>query len=109
MYVENLSEVEVKSMQDVVHLLLKGAGNRRVAATHMNAESSRSHSVFACTIESRVCKYIVLSLSLSLLSTILGFQNIFACQVPHVQLLILFCTVGEQFPDKYAIWTVEFS
>ncbi|CAK9265534.1 unnamed protein product [Sphagnum jensenii] len=52
-YVENLSEVEVKSMQDVVHLLLKGAGNRRVAATHMNAESSRSHSVFACTIESR--------------------------------------------------------
>jgi hypothetical protein len=78
-YVENLSEVEVKSMQDVVHLLLKGAGNRRVAATHMNAESSRSHSVFACTIESRVCKYIVLSLSLSLLSRILGFQNIFAC------------------------------
>ncbi|CAK9213738.1 unnamed protein product [Sphagnum troendelagicum] len=52
-YVENLSEVEVKSMQDVVYLLLKGAANRRVAATHMNAESSRSHSVFACTIESR--------------------------------------------------------
>ncbi len=49
MYVENLSEVEVKSMQDVVYLLLKGAANRRVAATHMNAESSRSHSVFACT------------------------------------------------------------
>ncbi len=84
MYVENLSEVEVKSMQDVVYLLLKGAANRRVAATHMNAESSRSHSVFACTIESRViitciiASFPLLLLSLCLSPTILlGFGKFF--------------------------------
>jgi len=32
----------------------QGAANRKVAATHMNRESSRSHSVFACSIESEV-------------------------------------------------------
>jgi hypothetical protein len=32
----------------------QGAANRKVAATHMNRESSRSHSVFACSIESKV-------------------------------------------------------
>uniref|UniRef100_M4E0B5 Kinesin motor domain-containing protein n=1 Tax=Brassica campestris TaxID=3711 RepID=M4E0B5_BRACM len=31
---------------------LQGAANRKIAATHMNSESSRSHSVFTCTIES---------------------------------------------------------
>uniref|UniRef100_A0A0D3CJB8 Kinesin motor domain-containing protein n=1 Tax=Brassica oleracea var. oleracea TaxID=109376 RepID=A0A0D3CJB8_BRAOL len=38
-YVENLVEHN-------------GAANRKIAATHMNSESSRSHSVFTCTIES---------------------------------------------------------
>lgn len=31
----------------------QGAANRKVAATNMNRESSRSHSVFTCVIESR--------------------------------------------------------
>ncbi|XP_024367557.1 kinesin-like protein KIN-12D isoform X3 [Physcomitrium patens] len=52
-YVENLKEVEVKSVHDVVQLLTQGASNRKVAATNMNRESSRSHSVFACTVESK--------------------------------------------------------
>ncbi|CAK9213743.1 unnamed protein product [Sphagnum troendelagicum] len=52
-YVENLSEVEVESVQDVVHLLLLGAMNRKVAATNLNGESSRSHSVFTCIIQSK--------------------------------------------------------
>lgn len=51
---ENLSEVVVNGVQDVVHLLLKGAANRRVASTNMNRESSRSHSLFACSVESKV-------------------------------------------------------
>ncbi|KAL0914632.1 hypothetical protein M5K25_014995 [Dendrobium thyrsiflorum] len=33
--------------------MAQGAANRKVAATNMNRESSRSHSVFTCTIESR--------------------------------------------------------
>ncbi|KAJ4955937.1 hypothetical protein NE237_012720 [Protea cynaroides] len=52
-YVENLTEHEVITVRDVVELLLQGAANRKMAATHMNSESSRSHSVFTCVIESR--------------------------------------------------------
>lgn len=36
-------------------LLLQGLANRRTGATSINAESSRSHSVFTCVVESR-CK-----------------------------------------------------
>lgn len=34
---------------------MQGLLNRRIGATSLNAESSRSHSVFTCIIESR-CK-----------------------------------------------------
>jgi kinesin family protein 15 len=38
----------------VIHRwLFQGSANRKVAATNMNRESSRSHSVFTCIIESR--------------------------------------------------------
>ncbi|XP_062092244.1 kinesin-like protein KIN-12D [Humulus lupulus] len=52
-YVENLSEFEVGTVSDIVNLLIQGSSNRKVAATNMNRESSRSHSVFTCVIESR--------------------------------------------------------
>ncbi|XP_022760764.1 kinesin-like protein KIN-12C isoform X2 [Durio zibethinus] len=52
-YVENLMEYNVRNVDDVLNLLLQGAANRRIAATNMNSESSRSHSVFTCIIESR--------------------------------------------------------
>ncbi|XP_059280862.1 kinesin-like protein KIN-12C isoform X1 [Lycium ferocissimum] len=51
-YVENLTEISVSSVDDVLRILLQGAANRKMAATHMNTESSRSHSVFTCNIES---------------------------------------------------------
>ncbi|XP_020232795.1 kinesin-like protein KIN-12D isoform X2 [Cajanus cajan] len=51
-YVENLSEFEVQSVSDIIRLLTQGSANRKVAATNMNRESSRSHSVFTCVIES---------------------------------------------------------
>ncbi|GAB2250392.1 hypothetical protein Droror1_Dr00016642 [Drosera rotundifolia] len=51
-YVENLSEFEVHTVTDILRLLTQGSSNRRVAATNMNRESSRSHSVFTCIIES---------------------------------------------------------
>ncbi|KAI3996701.1 hypothetical protein MKX01_041001 [Papaver californicum] len=54
-YVENLTEQDVCTMKDVRLLLIKGLENRRTGATSINAESSRSHSVFTCTVESR-CK-----------------------------------------------------
>ncbi|XVE49142.1 hypothetical protein DITRI_Ditri01bG0058600 [Diplodiscus trichospermus] len=52
-YVENLSEFEVETVSDILKLLTQGSLNRKVAATNMNRESSRSHSVFTCVIESR--------------------------------------------------------
>ncbi|XP_023769643.1 kinesin-like protein KIN-12D isoform X1 [Lactuca sativa] len=52
-YVENLTECEVHTVGDILRLLSRGSANRRVAATNMNRESSRSHSVFTCVIESR--------------------------------------------------------
>lgn len=78
MYVENLTEYSVRTVDDVISLLVQvihilesyhsvigsnlisvllyltqGAANRKMAATHMNSESSRSHSVFTCIVESR--------------------------------------------------------
>uniref|UniRef100_A0A251V7A9 Putative kinesin motor domain-containing protein n=2 Tax=Helianthus annuus TaxID=4232 RepID=A0A251V7A9_HELAN len=52
-YVENLTEFEVHTVGDILRLLSRGSANRRVAATNMNRESSRSHCVFTCVIESR--------------------------------------------------------
>ncbi|KAL8554411.1 hypothetical protein ACS0TY_002561 [Phlomoides rotata] len=52
-YVENLSEFDVQTVGDILQLLIQGSSNRKVAATNMNRESSRSHCVFTCVIESR--------------------------------------------------------
>uniref|UniRef100_A0A6N2MC03 Kinesin motor domain-containing protein n=1 Tax=Salix viminalis TaxID=40686 RepID=A0A6N2MC03_SALVM len=54
-YVDNLREECVFTMKDVTQLLIKGLSNRRTGATSINTESSRSHSVFTCVVESR-CK-----------------------------------------------------
>ncbi|ONK72552.1 uncharacterized protein A4U43_C04F20610 [Asparagus officinalis] len=52
-YVDCLTEENVCSMNDVVKLLDKGLANRRTGATSINSESSRSHCVFTCVVESR--------------------------------------------------------
>ncbi|TYK23655.1 kinesin-like protein KIN12B [Cucumis melo var. makuwa] len=52
-YVENLTEECVSTMADVTRLLMKGLSNRRTGATSVNSESSRSHTVFTCVVESR--------------------------------------------------------
>ncbi|KAJ9558986.1 hypothetical protein OSB04_013600 [Centaurea solstitialis] len=54
-YVENLTEEFICNMKDVMQLLKKGLANRKTGATSINTESSRSHSVFTCVVESR-CK-----------------------------------------------------
>ncbi|OHS93883.1 Kinesin motor domain containing protein [Tritrichomonas foetus] len=49
--VVGLSTHIVKSPEEITKLLLKGKNNRAVGATSMNAQSSRSHSVFTIVIE----------------------------------------------------------
>ncbi|XP_038985906.1 kinesin-like protein KIN-12B isoform X1 [Phoenix dactylifera] len=52
-YVEHLTEEYVFTVKDVIQLLIKGLANRRTGATSINVESSRSHCVFTCVVESR--------------------------------------------------------
>ena len=40
------------AVDDVARLLARGQAARRVGETNMNRESSRSHSVFTCTLQS---------------------------------------------------------
>ena len=46
MYVHGVTEVEVKSSDEAFEVFQRGQRRRRVAHTALNAESSRSHSVF---------------------------------------------------------------
>jgi len=52
-YVEGLTERPVNSQEDVLALLAEATKNRRMAATDMNAQSSRSHLVLAVQVDGR--------------------------------------------------------
>ena len=49
-YVKGLLEIYVSSVQEVYEVMRRGGTARAVAATNMNQESSRSHSIFVLTI-----------------------------------------------------------
>lgn len=49
-YVKGLLEIYVSSVQEVYEVMRRGGAARAVAATNMNQESSRSHSIFVITI-----------------------------------------------------------
>lgn len=49
-YVKGLLELYVSSVQEVFEVMTRGGNARAVAATNMNQESSRSHSIFVITI-----------------------------------------------------------
>ncbi|KAK3245231.1 hypothetical protein CYMTET_45190 [Cymbomonas tetramitiformis] len=49
-YVDNMEEVEVNSMDECISLLQLGDRNRSVAFTDLNAHSSRSHAVVIFTV-----------------------------------------------------------
>ncbi|KAH8820078.1 kinesin heavy chain [Xylogone sp. PMI_703] len=49
-YVKGLLEIYVSSVQEVFEVMRRGGSARAVAATNMNQESSRSHSIFVITV-----------------------------------------------------------
>lgn len=49
-YVDGLSQLAVSSFKDIDNLMTEGNKSRTVAATNMNAESSRSHAVFSVVL-----------------------------------------------------------
>lgn len=51
-YVMGLQEVGVKSVTEMLSAMDVGQARRQVGATAMNADSSRSHSIFTVTVES---------------------------------------------------------
>jgi hypothetical protein len=51
-FVKDLSSIVVKSVEELEKLMDIGNSNRSVGETLMNAQSSRSHSIFTVTIES---------------------------------------------------------
>jgi len=51
--IDNLTEEECMDMNDIMRVLTAGTARRRVAATAMNTESSRSHSILTIRISSR--------------------------------------------------------
>lgn len=53
-YVDGVTEEVISCPEDAYRLLELGARNRHVAATSMNRESSRSHSIFTMIIQSKV-------------------------------------------------------
>lgn len=52
-YVKGLLEVYVSSVQEVYEVMRRGGTARAVAATNMNQESSRSHSIFVITVSQK--------------------------------------------------------
>ena len=49
-YVKDLLEIYVSSVEEVYEVMRRGGAARATAATNMNQESSRSHSIFVLTI-----------------------------------------------------------
>jgi len=50
-WVKDLTQTIVKSIPEIEKAMTFGTENRKVASTAMNAESSRSHSIFTIYIE----------------------------------------------------------
>ena len=49
-YLQDVSEIYIEGEQQIYDLMRLGNTNRAVSATNMNAESSRSHSIFILTV-----------------------------------------------------------
>jgi hypothetical protein len=50
-FVQDLTNVIVKTVPDLEKLIIAGLKNRKVGETAMNKDSSRSHSIFTIFIE----------------------------------------------------------
>ncbi|KAI8822589.1 P-loop containing nucleoside triphosphate hydrolase protein [Fimicolochytrium jonesii] len=51
--IQNLEETPVKCADDVIAVLQKGSNRKQIAATKMNEVSSRSHSIFCITVNTK--------------------------------------------------------
>ncbi|RIA79335.1 kinesin heavy chain [Glomus cerebriforme] len=75
-YVKDLLEVYVNSTQKVYDVMKCGGNSRIVAYTNMNAESSRSHSIFVITINQKNLNDGSIKNSKLSLVDLAGFENV---------------------------------
>jgi hypothetical protein len=54
LFVKDLQCLIVKTIPEIEKAMIYGTSNRQTAATNMNSESSRSHSIFTVYIETAV-------------------------------------------------------
>lgn len=52
-FVQDATEIYVSSAEQMIQVMKNGSENRRVAATRMNENSSRSHSIFILQVIQR--------------------------------------------------------
>lgn len=67
---DNVNVACLLAAQGVLQLLAEGAQNRHVASTKANADSSRSHCVFTCVLESKGVEDGVTSIRTSCLNVV---------------------------------------
>lgn len=70
----------------------------------MNRESSRSHSVFTCTIESKVCRYTSLYVSLGVCREVFPKPHDL---LESLNLFVSFYAVGIQFSYEHSVWAIK--
>ena len=59
-YIDGINEKIVTNAKNMTEILHLGMTNRHVGSTKMNAESSRSHSIFLINIETKVLSFILI-------------------------------------------------
>lgn len=55
-YESDLSCISLCAKKEAMHILSSGLENRKVSATDMNSESSRSQSIFRVTVQTICCQ-----------------------------------------------------
>lgn len=87
MYVHAVTEIEVKSAEEAFELFQRGQRKRRVAHTALNAESSRSHSVFTIRLVQVLYFYTII-----LFLDFFQYQSYF-----NLQIFIMFFCILDTF------------
>lgn len=84
MYVHAVTEVEVKSAEEAFEVFQRGQRKRRVAHTALNAESSRSHSVFTVRLVQVLSLEFFMISIINLICNYIIFQAPLDCEGEHV-------------------------
>ncbi|BHF74416.1 hypothetical protein SprV_0501750200 [Sparganum proliferum] len=75
-FVQNLKKVPVGSYGEIEQRMAQGIANRTIAATNMNASSSRAHTLVCITFDQIITKSISGQSTASRLSSVINFVDL---------------------------------